>query len=64
MSERASQRAKNERADAHLADIEDGSGCTEIWEHLSERREREAEGAEPADRAEPESATASDDADE
>ena len=23
----------------HLDDIEDGAGCTEIWEHLSERRE-------------------------
>lgn len=22
----------------HLNDLEDGSGCTEIWEHLSERR--------------------------
>lgn len=29
------------RADAdddHLADVEPGAGCTEIWEHLSERR--------------------------
>lgn len=24
--------------DDHLADLPDGSGCTEIWEHLSERR--------------------------
>ena len=23
----------------HLADVEDGAGCTEIWERLSERRE-------------------------
>ena len=23
----------------HLDDVEDGCGCTEIWEHLSERRE-------------------------
>jgi hypothetical protein len=23
----------------HLDDIEPGAGCTEIWEHLSERRE-------------------------
>ncbi|WP_123620038.1 hypothetical protein [Halorubrum sp. CSM-61] len=23
----------------HLDDIEDGAGCTEIWERLSERRE-------------------------
>lgn len=22
----------------HLADIPDGSGCTEIWEHLSDTR--------------------------
>lgn len=29
----------DERHDAHLNDLEDGSGCTEIWEHLSERRE-------------------------
>ncbi|OYR38881.1 hypothetical protein DJ82_10585 [Halorubrum sp. Ib24] len=25
----------------HLDDIDDGVGCTEIWEHLSERREAE-----------------------
>ncbi|MFO8113848.1 MAG: hypothetical protein R6U01_00590 [Halorubrum sp.] len=25
----------------HLAGIEAGAGCTEIWEHLSERREAE-----------------------
>ncbi|WP_199174687.1 hypothetical protein [Halegenticoccus soli] len=31
---------ERERHDDHLADLEDGSGCTEIWEHLSERRER------------------------
>lgn len=24
--------------DEHLADVEAGAGCTEIWEHLSERR--------------------------
>jgi len=23
---------------AHLDDVEDGCGCAEIWEHLSERR--------------------------
>ena len=28
-----------EPADEHLADLEEGAGCTEIWEHLSERRE-------------------------
>ncbi|ELZ24416.1 hypothetical protein C475_12527 [Halosimplex carlsbadense 2-9-1] len=26
------------RADAHLDDVADGCGCTEIWEHLSEER--------------------------
>ncbi|MFW5938084.1 MAG: hypothetical protein ACOCSN_03995 [Halanaeroarchaeum sp.] len=24
--------------DEHLDEIEDGAGCTEIWEHLSEQR--------------------------
>jgi hypothetical protein len=24
----------------HLSDVEEGAGCTEIWEHLSEQRER------------------------
>ena len=24
--------------DEHLADVEDGTGCTEIWEHLSDSR--------------------------
>lgn len=28
-----------ERDDAHLTDIEEGAGCTEIWEHLAEKRE-------------------------
>jgi hypothetical protein len=27
-----------DRADAHLDDVADGCGCTEIWEHLSEER--------------------------
>jgi len=27
------------RADAHLDDVADGCGCTEIWEHLSEERD-------------------------
>jgi len=25
--------------DDHLDEVDDGCGCTEIWEHLSERRE-------------------------
>jgi hypothetical protein len=28
-----------EQVDEHLEDVEDGCGCTEIWEHLSDRRE-------------------------
>jgi hypothetical protein len=24
--------------DDHLDELEDGAGCTEIWEHLSEQR--------------------------
>ncbi|UPV76298.1 hypothetical protein M0R89_05740 [Halorussus limi] len=28
---------------SHLTDVEDGAGCTEIWEHLSERREEESD---------------------
>jgi len=31
--------SENEADDEHLADIEEGAGCTEIWEHLSEQRE-------------------------
>ncbi|WP_267903202.1 hypothetical protein [Halobaculum saliterrae] len=27
------------RDDDHLHDLEDGAGCTEIWEKLSEQRE-------------------------
>jgi hypothetical protein len=32
----------DDRDDEHLRDVEEGAGCTEIWEYLSERREREA----------------------
>ncbi|WP_200840424.1 MULTISPECIES: hypothetical protein [Natrialba] len=31
----------DERDDAHLEDVEEGAGCTEIWEHLAEKREKE-----------------------
>ncbi|WP_331236657.1 hypothetical protein [Natronorarus salvus] len=30
---------RGERDDGHLRDVPVGAGCTEIWEHLSERRE-------------------------
>jgi len=26
----------------HLEDVDDGCGCTEIWEHLSEERDDDA----------------------
>ena len=25
-------------SDGHLAEVEDGWGCAEVWEHLSEQR--------------------------
>lgn len=28
---------------AHLDDIEDGGGCAEVWEHLSEAREADGD---------------------
>ena len=28
--------------DEHLQDVPDGAGCTEIWEHLSAKREEES----------------------
>jgi hypothetical protein len=28
---------------SHLENVEDGCGCTEVWEHLSDERERVAE---------------------
>ena len=27
----------------HLANLSDGAGCAEVWEHLSEQREAEAD---------------------
>lgn len=35
--ERRNERTEPERA--HLADLEDGCGCAEVWEHLSENRD-------------------------
>jgi hypothetical protein len=32
----------------HLANLSDGAGCAEVWEHLSEQREKEAEEADSA----------------
>jgi hypothetical protein len=35
--------ADTESPDDHLKDIEDGAGCTEIWEKISEIRESREE---------------------
>ncbi|GGC70212.1 hypothetical protein [Haloferax sulfurifontis] len=35
----ADPEAEDEDPAAHLKDLEDGAGCTEIWSHLSESRE-------------------------
>ena len=37
--QKANEPEADERDDAHLEDIEEGAGCTEIWEHLAEKRE-------------------------
>ncbi|QLG28708.1 hypothetical protein HUG10_14670 [Halorarum halophilum] len=34
---------RSDDLDAHLAEVEDGAGCTEIWETLSERRDGDAQ---------------------
>jgi hypothetical protein len=34
-----SNRSASDDDDAHLADVPDGAGCTEIWEHLSDERD-------------------------
>jgi hypothetical protein len=28
-----------DRNDDHLSDVDDGCGCTEIWEHMSAQRD-------------------------
>jgi hypothetical protein len=30
---------ESDSEDEYLADVPDGCGCAEVWEHLSERRE-------------------------
>jgi hypothetical protein len=34
----SNQDSSEESTHSHLADLSDGAGCTEIWEHLSEQR--------------------------
>ena len=29
----------------HLRDLEDGCGCAEVWEHLSERRAKDSDAS-------------------
>lgn len=35
------ERSAEHADDEHLADLPEGSGCTEIWEHLSRTREED-----------------------
>jgi len=45
-AETAPEQDRDEDVDtAHLDDMDDGCGCTEVWEHLSDEREEDA----PAD---------------
>jgi hypothetical protein len=37
MSDERTQR----ETDEHLADVSDGCGCTEMWEHMSDHRDEE-----------------------
>ncbi|WP_255475207.1 hypothetical protein [Halapricum sp. CBA1109] len=39
MSESQAEHEREEPVDEHLEDVDDGCGCTEIWEHLSEGRD-------------------------
>jgi hypothetical protein len=45
MTQKQDQRTDDDAASVtdHLDDVEDGCGCTEIWEHLSERREAQSD---------------------
>lgn len=38
-SQEAEAEAEAEQAREHLEDVDDGCGCAEIWEHLSENRD-------------------------
>ena len=39
MSASDAETERNRETESHLSDVEDGAGCTEIWEHLSEQRD-------------------------
>jgi len=40
-TQQQSQSKADDPERAHLKDVEDGCGCTEIWEHMSENRDEE-----------------------
>ena len=42
MSEETAPDEEEEVDTSHLGDVEDGCGCAEVWEHLSEGRDGEA----------------------
>jgi hypothetical protein len=39
MTSSTDHKADDDQATDHLDDVEDGCGCAEVWEHLSEQRE-------------------------
>jgi len=43
MSREDTEETEPEREEDHLAGIEDGAGCAEIWEHLSRGHRAEEE---------------------
>ena len=43
MSENAASAEEEQVDTSHLDDVEDGCGCAEVWEHLSESRDGAAE---------------------
>ena len=44
VTQKMSNQTPSEDDDAHLADIPDGAGCTEIWERLSDDRDENLSG--------------------
>jgi hypothetical protein len=44
-----SERGHDDEAADHLDDIDDGCGCAEVWEHLSEQREAESDAESESD---------------
>ena len=43
MTDQSCERATAATDAEHLADLADGCGCAEVWEHLSEQRESDAD---------------------